>query len=353
MLKNKLTIPEKTDLFNLSLSEIDSFLSSFGLESYRASQVKRWILKEGVSSFNQMSNLSKNYRSLLDKKAFLSRLKIHKILTSDDKTRKYIFCLDGKDFIESVLIPDKNRLTLCLSTQVGCGRGCRFCFTGKTGLKRNLEASEIINQILEVRRDIGKDLKISNLVIMGMGEPLDNFNNVMKAILAVIDKDGFDFSSRRVTLSTCGVVPGIKKLMKSGLNINLAVSLNASTDEKRDKLMPVNKIYPIKELIGVVKNYPSQRRRRVTFEYLLIKCINDDIEDAKVLAKILKGVKAKINLLNFNSFRSSEYSPSPHEKVLEFQNFLRSKNFTVNLRKSRGSDISAACGQLGGAVAAL
>jgi len=366
---------KKVDLLNLSLSEIDSFLAELGLKGYRSSQVKRWIFKEGVISFSQMSNLSKSWRSLLDEKAILRRLKIDKVLSSRDGTKKYIFNVGEKDekrldrnvpsidrrgsvtplkgfagrnFIESVLIPDKNRLTLCLSTQVGCRMGCKFCFTGEGGLYRNLEPSEIINQILEVQRDINKNFRISNLVIMGMGEPLDNFENVKKAITTIIDKDGFDFSPRRVTLSTCGIIPGIKSLKESGLNINLAVSLNASSDEKRESLMPVNRAFPLEDLIRVARDYPLQKRGRVTFEYLLINGINDGIEDAKNLIEILKGVKAKINLLNFNSFPGSKYSPSSPARVLEFQNFLKAKNFTVNLRKSRGSDILAACGQLGG-----
>ena len=295
-----------------------------------------------------MSNLSKKTKSLLEKNSFLSRLKIEKILLSSDGAKKYIFQVDQENTIESVLIPDKSRLTLCISTQAGCSRGCKFCLTGKKGLSRNLTSSEIINQVLEVKRDIGKEIRISNLVIMGMGEPLDNFENVKKTVTIMLDREGFDFSSRRITLSTSGVIPGIKDLIESGLNINLAVSLNASSDKKRDVLMPVNRAFPLKELIVMIKKYPLKKRSRITFEYILLGGINDSLEDAENLVRLLKGIKAKINLLNFNPFPGSKFSLSSPGRVLEFQNFLMSKNLAVNLRKSRGIDILAACGQLGG-----
>jgi len=339
---------DKIDLLSLSLAEIDRFLADLGLEGYRSSQIKRWIFKEGVTAFDQMSNLSKKTKSLLEKNSFLSRLKIEKILFSSDGAKKYIFQVDQENTIESVLIPDKSRLTLCISTQAGCSRGCKFCLTGKKGLSRNLTSSEIINQVLEVKRDIGKEIRISNLVIMGMGEPLDNFENVKKTVTIMLDREGFDFSSRRITLSTSGVIPGIKDLIESGLNINLAVSLNASSDKKRDVLMPVNRAFPLKELIVMIKNYPLEKRSRITFEYILLGGINDSLEDAENLVRLLKGIKAKINLLNFNPFPGSKFSLSSPGRVLEFQNFLMSKNLAVNLRKSRGIDILAACGQLGG-----
>ena len=339
---------DKIDLLSLSLAEIDRFLADLGLEGYRSSQIKRWIFKEGVTAFDQMSNLSKKTKSLLEENSFLSRLKIEKILLSSDGAKKYIFQVDQENTIESVLIPDKSRLTLCISTQAGCSRGCKFCLTGKKGLSRNLTSSEIINQVLEVKRDIGKEIRISNLVIMGMGEPLDNFENVKKTVTIMLDREGFDFSSRRITLSTSGVIPGIKDLIESGLNINLAVSLNASSDKKRDVLMPVNRAFPLKELIVMIKNYPLKKRSRITFEYILLGGINDSLEDAENLVRLLKGIKAKINLLNFNPFPGSKFSLSSPGRVLEFQNFLMSKNLAVNLRKSRGIDILAACGQLGG-----
>lgn len=341
---------EKIDLLNLSLSEIDRFLADLGLSGYRASQIKRWIFKEGITCFSQMSNISKSFRSLLSEKAFVSRLITEKILSSSDNTKKYIFALSDKNFIESVLIPEKKRTTLCISTQVGCARGCRFCLTGKRGLQRNLTSAEILNQVLEVKRDLGCDREITNLVIMGMGEPLDNFENVKKAVGIMNDSNGFNFSSRRITLSTCGVIPGIKKLIESGLTISIAVSLNAPDDVKRGKIMPVNRFFPLKELMEAIRDYPLQKRNMITFEYILIKDFNDSIEDAKKLVRILKGMKAKINLLNFNFFPDSDFLPSPPERVLEFQSFLKSKKITVNLRKSRGSDILAACGQLGGEV---
>ena len=341
-------MPEKIDLLNLSFSEIDNFLNAIGLSGYRASQVKKWIFKEGITSFSNMSNISKSFRSLLHEKAFINRLTIEKILSSSDKTKKYIFALSDKNFIESVLIPERKRRTLCISTQVGCARGCRFCLTGKSGFQRNLTSAEILNQILEVKRDLGGESGITNIVIMGMGEPLENFENVKRAVEIMSDRDGFDFSSRRITLSTCGVITGLKKMMESGLNISIAVSLNAPNDVKRGKLMPVNRLFPLKELIKVIRDYPLKKRSMITFEYILIKDFNDSIEDAHELVQILKGLRAKINLLNFNYFSDSEFQPSPPERVLEFQSFLKSKKITVNLRKSRGGDILAACGQLGG-----
>ena len=340
--------PEKIDLLNLSLPEIDKFLDTLNIHGYKAIQVKKWIFKEGITCFSKMSNISKNFRSLLSEKAFISKLAIEKILSSSDNTKKYIFVLSDKKNIESVLIPEKKRTTLCISTQVGCARGCRFCLTGKMGFQRNLTSAEILNQILEVKRDLGDDRGITNIVIMGMGEPLDNFENVKKAVEIMSNRDGFDLSSRRITLSTCGIIPGLKKMMESGLKISVAVSLNATNDIKREKLMPVNRFFPLKVLMKVIRDYPLKKRSMITFEYILIKDFNDSIDDAHELVRILKGIRAKINLLNFNYFPDSEFQPSPPERVLEFQSFLKSKKITVNLRKSRGSDILAACGQLGG-----
>ncbi|MBI3582762.1 MAG: 23S rRNA (adenine(2503)-C(2))-methyltransferase RlmN [Nitrospinae bacterium] len=350
---------QKINLKNLSLQEIEGLVESLGEKPYRARQIYEWVFQKDVSDIGEMTNLSLNLREQLNKPAYISRLSIANKRTSSDGTSKYLFLLEDGNSIESVLIPDEDRLTLCISTQVGCKLGCAFCLTGKSGFVRNLSQSEIIEQILSVQREIRPPLSslltkegngvvgdITNIVLMGMGEPLDNYENIIKSIKTMISPNGLKIPARRITLSTSGLIPEIKKLAKENLKINLAISLNASDNETRDKIMPVNKKYPIEELLEALKEYPLPPNRRITFEYVIIKGLNDSIEDAKRLSNILKNIKCKINLIPFNSFEGSDYETPDYKNVEEFQNFLISRHYTAIIRKSKGADICAACGQL-------
>ncbi len=338
----------KKNLKILSLPELEDFLASLGMKKYRANQVYQWLYQKGAASFDEMTNLSKEERRILNEKAYISNLILVKRQTASDKTEKYLFGLEDENRIESVLIPDEDRLTLCISTQAGCAMGCRFCLTGKGGLKRNLEAYEIVDQVIAVKRLLSGGKRITNLVLMGMGEPLANYDNTIPALKMLLDEKALNFSSRKITLSTAGLIPQIDKLGKEGIKVNLAISLNAVTDDVRNKIMPINKKYPIKELIACCKRFPLPKRRRITFEYVMIKGLNDSIEDAKRVSNILKNIKCKINLIPFNSFEGSDYETPDYKNVEEFQNLLISRHYTVIIRKSKGADIYAACGQLRG-----
>ena len=336
---------QRFNLKDLSLQKMEDLVSSLGEKPYRVHQIYEWVFQKDVSSIGEMTNLSKNLRNQLSELSYISRLSIADKRVSKDGTEKYLLMLEDGNSIESVLIPDEDRLTLCISTQVGCKLNCAFCLTGKGGFIRNLNHYEIIEQILSVRRE-KKD--IINIVLMGMGEPLDNYENVIKSIKTMISPHGLKIPAKRITLSTSGLIPEIKKLAKENLKINLAVSLNASDNETRDKIMPLSKKYPIEELLKTLKEYPLPPNRRITFEYVMIKRLNDSIEDAKKLSNMLKGIKCKINLIPFNSYEGVDYEAPDYKNVEDFRNILISQHYTTIIRKSKGADISAACGQLRG-----
>ena len=252
--------------------------------------------------------------------------------------------------IESVLIPERDHLTLCISSQAGCAIGCRFCLTGKQGLKRDLSASEIIEQVILVKRSLEDPERLRNIVLMGMGEPLANYDEVMKALGNLIAEDGMNFSHRKVTLSTCGLVPEMKRMGRD-ITVNLAVSLNAADDETRSFLMPINRKYPLATLIRACREFPLPNRRMITFEYILINNVNDRNQDALRLSRLLSGMRAKINLIELNPSPNSDMAPPPMNRILHFQEILVKHHFTAIIRKSKGRDISAACGQLTGAFA--
>jgi len=326
--------------------ELIEYLKVMGSEAYRAKQVLDWIYNKKIKSIEEMTNLSKKLREDLQKEFFVSDLILLQEMVSKDGTRKYLFELEDKQKIESVLMPEEKRLTFCASTQVGCKFNCSFCYTCKMGFTRNLTAGEIVNQIMSVSR---KEKRITNIVFMGMGEPLDNYENVIKAAKIIFSPWGLGISASKITLSTCGLVPGLKRLKDEKLNINLAISLNASDDNVRNRLMPVNKKYPLKELLKACREFPHKpNKKRITFEYVLIKDVNDSEKDAKQLADLLKGVKCKINLLPFNKRpdTKSPYDSPDQDKVDKFHEYLISHNFSVFTRKERGLDISASCGQL-------
>ena len=340
----------KIDLKGLNAYEMEEWAVGLGLETYRGRQVRNWLMKRLARSFNEMSDLPKSLRTLLNEKADITHLEKVKTLVSKDGTKKYLFKLTDNLFIESVLIREKDHFTLCISSQAGCALGCRFCLTAEQGLKRNLKSSEIIDQVIQVKRSMDTPDRLTNIVLMGMGEPLANYDAVLKAICNFISDDGMNFSHRKVTLSTCGLVPQMKQLGKD-ITINLAISLNAADNETRSFLMPINRKYPLESLISACRDFPLPKRRMITFEYILIKDINDSDEDALKLASLLSGIRSKINLIPLNQFPGSDLSPPSLENTLHFQETLINNHFTAIIRKSKGKDIMAACGQLSGAWA--
>jgi 23S rRNA (adenine2503-C2)-methyltransferase len=337
----------KVDLKGLDLPETEQWVKELGFEGYRANQVRQWLFKRLANSFEQMTNLSKDLRAILEKNALISQLETIKTQVSTDGTQKYLFRLQDGHLIESVLIPERDHDTLCISSQAGCAMGCSFCLTANQGFKRNLIPSEIIDQVIQTKQLLNNPERLKNIVFMGMGEPLANYDAVKKALNNLLNEDGMNFSKRRVTLSTCGLVPPMKKLGNE-INVKLAVSLNAADDKTRNMLMPVNREYPLKSLLKACKEFPLPKGERITFEYILIRGVNDRDMDALKLAELLSGIRTKINLIPLNPHRGTHMIPPSMERIQKFQDILIKKHFTTIIRKSRGRDISAACGQLSG-----
>ena len=337
----------KADLKGMSLAETEVWVQSQGLPVYRAKQMRQWLFKGLVTSFQEMTNVSKDLRAQLGEKARINHLEQERSQVSKDRTTKYLFKLEDGHFIETVLIPERGHFTLCISSQAGCAMGCRFCLTARQGLKRNLTAAEIVDQVIHAKRLMSRPDRLTNIVFMGMGEPLANYEAVVRALGNLISEEAMNFSHRTVTLSTCGLVPQIRKLGKD-IRVNLAVSLNASDDETRSFLMPVNRKYPLKDLMEALKEFPLLNRRMITFEYVLVGGINDRDEDARRVAALLKGMRAKINLIALNPHPALDLAPPSPERILRFQEILIEHHFTAMIRKSKGQDISAACGQLSG-----
>ena len=340
-------IPEiLPDIKAFTKEELTRWFKEKGIQAYRTSQIMRWIYLKQVESFDDMTDISLKNRKLLSENFSFSKPETKQVETSCDGSRKYLFGLRDGNSIETVLIPEKNHYTLCISTQVGCAMGCRFCMTAQSGLIRNLTQAEIINQVLGVSKDVTGEKQLKNIVLMGMGEPLANYDNVIRAITILTDNDsGLQFSTRRVTLSTSGLIPRFNDLCRD-TKINLAISLNASENKTRGMLMPINKKYPIEQLIDACIHYRLAPRNKITFEYILIQGVNDSAEDAHRLTKLLRPVKAKINLIPFNEHPASEFKRPDESVILKFQEILHQKNYTAIIRHSKGRDISAACGQL-------
>jgi 23S rRNA (adenine2503-C2)-methyltransferase len=333
------------DLKSLSEEELLTFTQNFGLPRYRGKQLLHWIYEKKATDIAQITELSKELRSELSNEAFISNLTLVRSETSGDGTAKYLFELEDRERIECVLIPDDDRLTLCISSQVGCALGCKFCVTGKTGFRRNLKAHEITDQVLSVGRLISPR-RITNIVFMGMGEPLLNLDNVLSAI-KIINRY-IKISKRRITVSTAGIASKIKDLATDPPMVNLAISLNASNDKTRSLIMPINKKYNIKTLLDACRAFPLPKRRRITFEYVLLKDINDSIRDAEETARLLNGIPSKINLIPLNQVQGIKLERPDDSRVIAFQKKMIDKGLTAIIRKSKGSDISAACGQLSG-----
>ena len=331
------------------------FFCGIGEKSFRASQVMKWIHQVGANTFDEMTNLSKPLREQLSESCQISAPEIISDNLSTDGTRKWLLSVPGGSAIEMVFIPEESRGTLCVSSQVGCSLNCSFCATGKQGYNRNLSVAEIVGQIWIAKHLLAKQYNtdkriVSNVVMMGMGEPLLNFDNVISAMKIMQDDYCFGLSKRRITLSTAGVVPQIERLKKE-CPVSLAVSLHAPNDELRNELVPINKKYPIKVLLEACRNYVSDSHRaRVTFEYVMLEGINDTLEHASQLTQILKNFPAKVNLIPFNTFEGIDYKRSSNSRINRFRDSLMSKDIMTTVRKTRGDDIEAACGQLAGEV---
>jgi len=334
------------DLKEFTLPELEQLVAAWGQPTFRARQLVKWLYK-GVADFDAMTDIARPFRAELCRQTRISNLAVEQVQTAPDGCRKFLFALEDGNLIEAVLIPEGEHATLCLSTQVGCAQGCRFCLTARRGLIRNLQASEIVNQVLAVRRELRDGLPVTNLVFMGMGEPLANFAALVRALAVISAPWGLNFSPRRITVSTAGLAPFIPRL---GLEAraNLTVSLNAPDDETRSRIMPINRRYPLAELLAACRAFPLPRHRRITFAYVLLDGINDAPDQARTLARLLRGFQAKINLIPFNRHPRLPYGPPPEARTLQFQEILRQANYTVLIRESRGQEIGAACGQLAG-----
>lgn len=334
------------DIKELSKTELDQWIARHGMRPFRAAQILRWLYVKHAAGFADMTDISKTDRIKLSENFSFSAPRIRNVEASADGSRKYLFELNDGRCIETVLIPEKDHFTLCISTQVGCAMGCRFCMTAQSGLIRNLTQGEILGQVLGVLPDVGAEKRLTNIVLMGMGEPLANYDAVVRALSIATNADwGLGFSNRRVTLSTSGLIPRFADLARD-TRVNLAVSLNAADDETRSFLMPINRKYPLADLIAACAGYPLAPRCKITFEYILIRDINDSDAAARRLAKLLRPVKAKINLIPFNEHPASEFKRPEESRILEFQEILAQKQYTAVVRHSKGRDISAACGQL-------
>jgi len=342
------------NLFGLDRRAMTEFFTGIDEKPFRTSQVLKWIYQHGVIDFSEMTNLSLLLRDKLPSIASLELPEVVSDQVSADGTHKWLIRLDSGNSIETVFIPEKDRGTLCVSSQIGCPLDCSFCSTGKQGFNRNLDVAEIIAQVWIATDTLGyhkdKSKRISNIVLMGMGEPLLNYDNVSGAVNLMLDDCAYGLSRKRVTLSTAGVVPGIRKLA-TGANISLAISLHAPTDELRDVLVPLNRKYPVRELMAAIRDYCRQKPgETVTFEYVMLDGVNDSEQYARTLAKLLGDIPAKVNLIPFNPFPGTEYRRSNPEAIDSFREILLNAGIITITRKTRGDDIDAACGQLAGKV---
>jgi 23S rRNA (adenine2503-C2)-methyltransferase len=326
--------------------ELAAWLAQKGEKPFHLDQILRWLYQRQVQSFALMTDISKALRAKLAEDFAIERLNLEETLTGSDGAKKFLFGLADGQFVESVLLPERGHFTLCVSSQVGCAMGCAFCRTGQDGFTRNLTQAEIVSQVRDTAFALEKPESLTNLVFMGMGEPLANYENLIRALDILTDNDwGMRFSGRRVTVSTAGLVPKIPSLGKDS-RVKLAVSLNAADDDTRDAIMPINRKWPIKELLAACRAFPLKASRRVTFEFVLLKGVNDSVAHAKKLAALLGGFSCKINLIAFNPHAESAFERPDPQAVLAFQEVLLDKNFTVIIRDSKGADIAAACGQL-------
>lgn len=343
-------VSTRPDLRDLTFAETVAFATeTLGQPRYRGEQIFRWVHGAGVTSFDQMSNLSRALRAELAERTALSSLRVDTVQTSRDGTRKLRLLTHDDRAIESVLIPDGDKLTQCISSQVGCALDCQFCATAKLGFGRHLSAGEIVDQVYRGRAlldEVEPGRRITNLVYMGMGEPLHNYQQVVRSLHMLTHELGANLSQRRITVSTAGLVPGIEKLGREDVRPNLAVSLNAASDEVRDRIMPINRKYDIARLLGALRAYPLERRRRITFEYVLLAGVNDSPRDADKLAALLADMPCKLNIIPWNPHPEAPYERPSAAAIEAFQNRAKARGLPTYLRTPRGDDIDAACGQL-------
>ncbi len=347
------SLSAKTDLKNLTQESLILFAESLGQSTFRGKQIMGWLYRPGINEFSQMTDLAKVFRQLLEENALISRFTDPIIEKAEDGCVKFGFRLDDGHIIESVLIPEPDRNTLCISSQVGCAMGCTFCLTGTMGFIRNLTPAEIVNQVCAVRDYllaeskeslIGPD-RVTNVVYMGMGEPLNNLDHVLASLSIIMEQKGLDISARKITVSTCGIVSKIREFGEKS-PVNLAISLHAVNDGVRSQLMPVNNRYPVDMLLDACRDFPMPKRKRIMFEYIILQGINDADKDAYELARKLRGIPCKINLIPYNESPALPFRSPTRERLIRFQNILINAHYTVFIRNSRGTDISAACGQL-------
>lgn len=334
----------KSNIKSFTLDELKNEMIALGEKGFRAEQIFKWIHQENVQSFEEMTNISKEFREVLKEKYTINNFKVIKKLESKDGTKKYLFDILDGNAIESVLMEYKFGYSICVSSQVGCKMGCKFCASTGIPFSRSLEAGEIVEQILAVQRE--ENVRISNIVFMGIGEPLDNYDNVIKAISIINNPKGLNIGTRHISISTSGLVPNIYRLAKENIQCTLSVSLHSSNNAKRSEMMPVNKMYPIEELITACKEYIKITNKRISFEYALAKDNNDNLGDAKELVKLLKGMLCHVNLIPINKIENGKYTKSTNDNIIKFRDYLNDNGIVATIRRELGSDIDAACGQL-------
>jgi 23S rRNA (adenine2503-C2)-methyltransferase len=344
--------PQVSEILGFTSDELREFLTSLDELPYRSQQLYDAIYRRRVTSFDAMTELPRTLRRILDERATVTRTRIENVFVSSDGTRRFLLQLGDESEVEAVFMPEERRDTICISSQVGCPLACDFCMTGVLGLKRNMTAGEIVAQVVVVLNEVyGVGVETphgTNLVMMGMGEPLLNYDAVMKSIRLFADPEGLSIAPRRITLSTAGVVPRINDLAREEIRPHLAISLTAANDQLRDKLFPINRKYPIGELMEACRTYPLGERERLTFEYVMLRGINDSDRDARELVRLLSGIRAKVNLIPHNPAPELPYEASPMDRILAFQAILTDSGLPSFIRRPRGQDISAACGQLAG-----
>ena len=332
---------DKQPLFGLSLQKIKYVVASLALPSFTATQITDWLYKKHVSSIDEMTNLSKKARELLNEKFIVGLTAPSNVQTSTDGTKKYLYPTAIEKFVEAAYIPDEERATLCVSTQIGCKMGCLFCMTGKQGFQGNLTAGEIVNQI----QSLPEFENLTNIVYMGMGEPLDNLQPVLDSLEILTSPWGYAWSPKRITVSTIGVIPAMQTFLKQS-NAHLAVSMHTPFDDERKKIMPIQNVYSISEVVSELRKWDFSHQRRVSFEYIMFKGVNDTPRHAREIVRLLEGIRCRINLIRFHPIPDTALEGTPYNDMVEFQNMLKARGMTVTIRASRGEDIYAACGML-------
>ena len=334
-------------IYGLTLKDLENYLLEHGLKPFHAKQIFRWLYHKRISSFDEMTDISKKMIDQLKADFEIKPLTIREMQVSKDGTKKFLFEMNDGALVESVLMIFEYGFSACLSSQVGCNMGCSFCASGLLKKQRDLTAAEIVSQALMIQRELDKDgQRLGNIVVMGTGEPFDNYDNVMKAMSVINDPLGIEIGARHISISTCGLVPGIRRFAKENLQYNLAISLHAPNNELRNELMPINRAYPLQELMSALREYCSLNNRRLTFEYLLLKGVNDSPKEANEIRDLLKGMNAYINLIPYNKVKEKEFETSSDENALRFYDLLKKNHVAVTLRQKKGDDIDAACGQL-------